>query len=163
LRRMCQTLDWGICNSWLVRCGLLRAPDKRFSHTLDWWFVPASTPRRLVHKKTWRDSLPIDMLLYAVCVLVVAQPSSEVPEELMNYPVFMSAAWIAFRTTDLILLLVLLNLWVGQDSTVGIVTRYGLDGLGIESQWRRDFPHLSGPTLGPTQPPIQWAPGLFRG
>ena len=50
---------------------------------------PASTPRRLVHKKkTWRDSLPIDMLLSAVSVLVVAQQSSEFPEGLMNYPVF---------------------------------------------------------------------------
>jgi len=37
--------------------------------------------------QTWRDSLPIDMLLFAVSVLVVAQPSSEVPEGLMNYPV----------------------------------------------------------------------------
>jgi len=49
---------------------------------------PASTPWRLVHKKTWRDSLPIDTLLSAVSVLVVAQPSSEVPEGLMNYPVY---------------------------------------------------------------------------
>ena len=31
-----------------------------------------STPRLLVQKKTWRDSLPIDMLLSAVSVLVVA-------------------------------------------------------------------------------------------
>jgi len=38
-------------------------------------------------KKTWRDSLPIDMLLSAVSVLVVAQLSSEVPEGHMNYPV----------------------------------------------------------------------------
>jgi hypothetical protein len=34
-----------------------------------------------------RDSLPIDMLLSAVSVLVVAQWSSEVPERLMNNPV----------------------------------------------------------------------------
>ena len=39
-------------------------------------------------KKTWRDSLPIDMLLSAVSVLVVAQSSSEIPEGLMNNPVF---------------------------------------------------------------------------
>jgi hypothetical protein len=46
------------------------------------------------------------------------------------------------------------------DSVVGIVTRYGVDGPGIESQWRRDFLHLSRLPLGPTQPPIEWIPGL---
>jgi len=35
-----------------------------------------------------RDSLPIDMLLSAVSILVVAQSSSEVPEGLMNNPVY---------------------------------------------------------------------------
>ena len=35
-----------------------------------------------------RDSLPIDMILSALYVLVVAQSSSEVPEGLMNNPVF---------------------------------------------------------------------------
>jgi hypothetical protein len=48
-------------------------------------------------------------------------------------------------------------------SVVGIVTGYGLDGLGIESQWGRDFPLLSGPALGSNQPPVQWVPGLSRG
>ena len=48
---------------------------------------PGSTPRPLVQKKSWRDSLPIDMLLSAVSVLVVAQSSSEIPEGLMNNPV----------------------------------------------------------------------------
>jgi hypothetical protein len=52
---------------------------------------------------------------------------------------------------------------VGRDSVVGIATRYGLDGPGFESRWGRDFPLLSKPTLGPTQPPIQWVPGLSRG
>jgi len=35
-----------------------------------------------------RDSVPIDMLLSAVYVLVVAQSSSEVPEGLMNNSVY---------------------------------------------------------------------------
>jgi hypothetical protein len=37
-------------------------------------------------KKTWTESLPIDMLLSAVSVWVVVQPSSEIPEGPMNYP-----------------------------------------------------------------------------
>ena len=43
----------------------------------------------------------------------------------------------------------------GPGSVVGIATGYRLDGPGIESRWGRDFPHLSRPTLGPTQPPVQ--------
>ena len=48
-------------------------------------------------------------------------------------------------------------------SSVGIETRYGLDGPGIESLWVRDFPHLSRLGVRPTQPPIKWVPGLSRG
>ena len=42
---------------------------------------------------------------------------------------------------------------MGRDSSVGIATATGLDGPEIESRWWRDFPHLSRPALGPTQPP----------
>ena len=51
----------------------------------------------------------------------------------------------------------------GRDSSVGIATRSGLDGPGIEFRWERDFPHRSRPALGPTQPPVQWVPGHSRG
>ena len=50
-----------------------------------------------------------------------------------------------------------------RDSSVGIATRYGMGGPGIECRWGRDFPHLPRPALGPTQFPIQWVPGLFTG
>jgi len=58
-----------------------------FRHDYPLAVEPASTPRPLV-QKSLRDSLPIHMLLSAVYFLVVAQSSSEIPEGLMNNPVY---------------------------------------------------------------------------
>ena len=52
---------------------------------------------------------------------------------------------------------------MGWEGSLGIATRYGLGGLGIESWWGRDFPHPSRPALGPKQPTIQRVLGLSRG
>ena len=52
---------------------------------------------------------------------------------------------------------------VARDSSVGKTTRYELGSRGIEFRWGRDFPHLSRPALGPTQPPTKWVPGLLPG
>ena len=59
-----------------------------FRHDCPLAVKPASTPRRLVHKRTWTDSLLIDTLLSDVSVLVVAPPSSEFPEGLTKHPVY---------------------------------------------------------------------------
>ena len=54
------------------------------------------------------------------------------------------------------------TVYVGRDSSVGMATRYGLDGPWIESRCGRHFPHVSRPAVRPTQPPIQGVPDLSR-
>ena len=80
------TIDSVLANSKTQNAFLFTA-NVIFLHDYPLAVEPGSTPRPLVQKKTWRDSLPIDMLLSAVSVLVVAQSSSEIPEGLMNNPV----------------------------------------------------------------------------
>ena len=52
---------------------------------------------------------------------------------------------------------------MGRDDVIGIATRYGLDGPGIESRWLRDFPHPPRPAVGPIHQPVQWVVGPFLG
>jgi hypothetical protein len=78
------TIDSVLANS-KTQNAFLFAVHAMFRHDCPLAVKPASTPRRLVHKTTWRDSLPIGMVLSAVSVLVVARPSSEFPEGLMNF------------------------------------------------------------------------------
>ena len=80
------TIDSVLVNSKKLNAFLFTV-NAIFLHDYPLTVEPGSTPRPLVQKKTWRDSLPIDMLLSAMSVLVVAQSSSKIPEGLMNNPV----------------------------------------------------------------------------
>ena len=81
------TVDSGLANS-KIQNAFLFSVNAIFLHDYPLAVEPGSTPRTLLQKKTWRDSLPIDMLLSAASVLVDAQSSSEIPEGLMNNPVY---------------------------------------------------------------------------
>jgi len=60
---------------------------------------------------------------------------------------------LLYRNTDFLSNILKLSnsWWIGRDSSVGIATRYMVDGPGIDSRWARDFPHPSRPALRPTR------------
>jgi hypothetical protein len=49
-----------------------------------------------------------------------------------------------------------------RGSSVGIATRYGLEDPGSNTAGAR-FSVTIQTAFGPTQPPLQWVPGLFGG
>jgi len=52
--------------------------------------------------------------------------------------------------------------FVGRVAQLVLVTDYGLDGPGSNPGGDEIF-RPSRPALGPTQPPVQWAPGVSQG
>ena len=69
--------------------------------------------------------------------------------------------FIVFCFSGFCILLKTFHKLLGQNSSVGIATCYGLDDPGIESRWGRDFPHQSRPAPGSTQTPIKWVRPFF--
>jgi len=56
-----------------------------------------------------------------------------------------------------------MDVFQGQDSSVAIVTSYGLDDPRIEWKWGQDFSGPSSLAPKPTQPPLQWVQVLSGG
>jgi len=52
---------------------------------------------------------------------------------------------------------------VGCNSSVGIATRYGMNGRGSNPGARRVFSQPSRPSLGPTEPPVKRGLFVFLG
>jgi hypothetical protein len=50
----------------------------------------------------------------------------------------------------------------GSGSSVGIATDYGLNGPELNPGGDEIFRPFR-PALEPTQPPVEWVPGLYRG
>ena len=83
----CTVTIYSVLANYKTQNAFLFTVNAIFLHDYPIAVEPGSTPRPLVQKKSLGDSLPIDMFLSAVSVLVVAQSSSEIPEGLMNNPV----------------------------------------------------------------------------
>ena len=109
--------------------GLLRTSVRPVAETSTWQRTTLTTDRQT-------DMLPAG--------LEPTIPACEWPQ---THALDLSATGIGIWC-----LLGLINLLSVLVNMVGIATRYGLEGLGIESRCGRDFPHPSRPALGTTQP-----------
>jgi hypothetical protein len=70
--------------------------------------------------------------------------------------------WIIRKLFSLLKQVVFRVRYLGVRGT-GLRSRYIATVWGIEPRRRRDFQYPFRPSLSPTQPPIQWVPGLSRG
>jgi hypothetical protein len=88
VRNLCCTvaIDSVLANSKTQNAFLFNV-HTMFHHDCPLAVKPASMPRRLVQKKTWRDSPPVDMLLFSVTIPATVPQRLEILEGLMNYPV----------------------------------------------------------------------------
>ena len=93
------TIDSVLANS-KTQNAFLFTVNAIFRHDYPLAVEPGSTPKAPSTKKTWKDSLPIDMLLSAVSVLVVAQSSSEIPEGLVYNLVYYRSPVMQYRMCE---------------------------------------------------------------
>jgi len=69
--------------------------------------------------------------------------------------------WLLLKMRLIYIFLLIVEDHYGPSSSVGIATDYGLDGPRSNPDGDEIF-RPSRPAMGPTQPPVQWVPGLSR-
>jgi hypothetical protein len=84
--------------------------------------------------------------LYHTCVYKQQRVASRTqhPASLLHHVQFYISTYQCYSWSFISFYLIKNLMWAD------IATRYGLDGQGIESRWRRDFPNPSRPALGAT-------------
>jgi hypothetical protein len=69
-------------------------------------------------------------------------------------PIYFITHNIFWTHTPFLYVCVSIYIYIYTHTHIGVcVCGYGLDSTGFESQWGRDFPHLSRPALGPPSLP----------
>jgi len=103
-------------------------------------------------KKTLRDFLPIDMLLSALSVLVIAQSISEVSEGLMNNPVFyhqFNRSWWSNHVSECLQINKLFY-WIPRSSVFSL-PHWEISRVLLRRHWNKQtkFPELFQPGCEP--------------